>query len=466
MEYISLKPDRELINAKFDSYHLGTDTLELKSLNLLQPVAYYPLTEDHYSYFYLRAHAQQNLLVLDRWNENEDALYFIDNNFAVMGLTFNKSSGTFGSHLKLSQFPTPLSEKIKEHISPSLSFPSSETCLFNDGAGKLYLVATGRRESQLENQRWICDSPNIVFERDTPFYICHATTDNEENIHCVVMSLELETESSASTHPKVFFYWLMFVENKKESNSAGDQFICHVTKKFSGASVPSYVSPSPDFNSLIIACQGQVKLIDEDAAAKQDDKSDAQQENDASVDTMVVNEVEKQSSAYTGEQIEECDMETEDDLKLSVLSKEDGKIKLQTPLSGHQWLFNINHNPVQSLHFCVRHDVDGLLWKPVLDDDSQGNVAWKHVTTFNAIGYVQASKKNHKYVTCGQTNGFVAIVDCARNIYVYITKSLSDVQGTQYVMELPTSEEILGVKASTETLFVMCKNAIHAISVL
>ncbi len=90
MEYLSLKPDRELLNAKFDSYHLGTENLDLKSLSLLQKVAYYPLTEEHYSYSYLRAHAAQNLLTIDRWNENEDALYFIDDNFCVMGAIFNK----------------------------------------------------------------------------------------------------------------------------------------------------------------------------------------------------------------------------------------------------------------------------------------------------------------------------------------------------------------------------------------
>ncbi len=52
-----------------------------------------------------------------------------------------------------------------------------------------------------------------------------------------------------------------------------------------------------------------------------------------------MNEVERQSSAYNGEQIEECDMETEDDLKLSVLDKNDGKVKLQVFLIINLYLF-------------------------------------------------------------------------------------------------------------------------------
>ncbi len=160
------------------------------------------------------------------------------------------------------QFPAPPSEKIKEHISPSLNFPSSETCLFNDGAGKLYLISTGRREGQLEKQNWICENPAVVCEKEFPFYVCNATTDTEENIHCVIMNLEDENVS-ASSNPKVFLFWLMFAQNNKESSSAGDQFVCQFTKKFSVSSVPSYVSQTPDFTGLIIACQGKAKMINE-----------------------------------------------------------------------------------------------------------------------------------------------------------------------------------------------------------
>ncbi len=101
MEYLSLKPNREILNAGFNSYHLGTESLEVKSLNLLEPVAYYPLTEEHYSYSHLRAHTAQNLLILDRWNEEEDTLYFIDKTFSIMGVTYNK----VGKHMDFFRIP-------------------------------------------------------------------------------------------------------------------------------------------------------------------------------------------------------------------------------------------------------------------------------------------------------------------------------------------------------------------------
>ena len=93
-EYVSLKPNRELLNAKFESYHLGSVNLQTQTKSFLQPVAYYPLTDEHYSFSHLRAHAEQNLLVLDLWNKEQDILYFIDESYAVMGLPYNKVSKT------------------------------------------------------------------------------------------------------------------------------------------------------------------------------------------------------------------------------------------------------------------------------------------------------------------------------------------------------------------------------------
>ena len=89
-EYVSLKPNRDLLNAKFESYHLGSANIQTETKSFLQPVAYYPLTDEHYSFSHLRAHAEQNLMVLDLWNKEQDILYFIDESYAVMGIPYNK----------------------------------------------------------------------------------------------------------------------------------------------------------------------------------------------------------------------------------------------------------------------------------------------------------------------------------------------------------------------------------------
>ena len=137
----------------------------------------------------------------------------------------------------------------------------------------------------------------------------------------------------------------------------------------------------------------------------------------------------------------------------------------QTPVAGHQWLFSRIFTPQEPTSFCIRHDVDGVLWKPV-QSDTTSKVSWKHVSTFNALGFIQASKKNHKYTICGADYEFVAIVDCASNIYIYLTNNLSSKDGSQFVIELPTEDEVLGVQASKTTLFLLTKNSMFAVKVL
>lgn len=109
-EYISLKPNRDLLNVKFESYHLGSATLQLERKSFLQPVAYYPLTDEHYSFSHLRAHAVQNLLVLDLWNNESNVVYFVDDSYAVMGLPYDKVylvkiNSNFFSRMALSRVP-------------------------------------------------------------------------------------------------------------------------------------------------------------------------------------------------------------------------------------------------------------------------------------------------------------------------------------------------------------------------
>eukprot|EP00794_Sanderia_malayensis_P020945 gene20947-22997_t len=216
-------------------------------------------------------------------------------------------------------------------------------------------------------------------------------------------------------------------------------------------SVPTYASQAPDVTALIIASEGEFKVVDGNSGVE------TPNDNNKNTNGKVEDQNGQQNDAHQpGNSVKDSHLLTRvnklknviwqqnsvfKDFKISVLDKEDGRIILQTPLSGHQLLFNVSHNP---FHFCVRHDVDRLLWKPIASENNAK--IWKHVTTF------KASKKNQKFVTCSQKYGFVAIIDCVRNIYVYVTKSISDNQGSQYIIELPTSEEVLGVRASSESL--------------
>ena len=88
------------------------------------------------------------------------------------------------------------------------------------------------------------------------------------------------------------------------------------------------------------------------------------------------------------------------------------------------------------------------------------------MTTFNAFGFVTASKQDKKYTICGKDFGFIAIVDCMRNIYAYLHDETSQNKSKQYVLKLPHSEDIVGVQASKDTLFILSSSHVHAVRMI
>ena len=161
------------------------------------------------------------------------------------------------------KFASPPKDKIKEHISPSLAFPSPNICLINDGAGKLYLCITGKRSGQLEKQNWHSDDIALVKDFEEPYYLHQCCQHENDNLFCMLLSLEDEKKSDSS-HPRVFVHLLEFVQNCKGSSSAGDRFIVKCLETLTGASVPLYTSYSPDFNSVIIASRKKFLFDAED----------------------------------------------------------------------------------------------------------------------------------------------------------------------------------------------------------
>ncbi len=66
---------------------------------------------------------------------------------------------------------------------------------------------------------------------------------------------------------------------------------------------------------------------------------------------------------------------------------------------------------------CVRHDVDGLVWQPLIKQE--GRLTFEHVDTFDALGYVQASKSQRRFTVSAPDRSYSAIIDRARHVYIY-----------------------------------------------
>ncbi|CAH1779692.1 unnamed protein product [Owenia fusiformis] len=182
--------------------------------------------------------------------------------------------------------------------------------------------------------------------------------------------------------------------------------------------------------------------------------------------------------AYNSEQLEDCDSFPEDSACLQRIDGESHEVSHQANLGTHQWLFQAWTHPLRLPSLCLRHDVDGLLWQPK-DKVETGESPWKHTGTFNALGYVQASKRDKKYVVCSPNMSYAVISDCVRHIYIYRqpTSTLSPLRNRktgqevstvskQQMVSIASTENILGLQATNNRLFVCTKSKMYIIKVL
>ena len=145
-------------------------------------------------------------------------------------------------------------------------------------------------------------------------------------------------------------------------------------------------------------------------------------------------------------------------------------------LSSHQWLFSASSTAEKFPVLCLRHDIDGVVWQPSYNET--GELVWNHISTFNAFGYVQASKQQKKFTICSPDFSYVAISDCVRHIYVYRQPAaiLSPVRNRktgetvgaiakQQVVALESVDNIDGVFATDKNIFALSGKLLYAVRV-
>lgn len=146
-------------------------------------------------------------------------------------------------------------------------------------------------------------------------------------------------------------------------------------------------------------------------------------------------------------------------------------------MSSQRYLFNVWLESTKPRALCLQYDVDGLVWQPQ-NHISEQNLPWKHVATFNAFGYVQASKQQRKFSTCPPDCSYAVICDCSRHIYIYrqplpISSPLRNRKtghqvnavAKQQLVTLDTNDNILGVKATNEQLLILTENELLVVQV-
>ncbi|NXF52841.1 NUDC1 protein, partial [Oceanites oceanicus] len=184
---------------------------------------------------------------------------------------------------------------------------------------------------------------------------------------------------------------------------------------------------------------------------------------------------EKENPPCNAQELEECDAFLEDGASLCRFDGDTLKVTHVINLGSNQYLFSVVVDPREMPCFCLRHDVDALLWQPHSD---QPENMWEHIATFNALGYVQASKQDKKFMACAPDYSYAALCECLRRVFIYRQPTpLSTVLynrkegrqvgqvAKQLVATLEANDPILGFQATSERLFVLTTKTLFLIKV-
>ena len=186
-------------------------------------------------------------------------------------------------------------------------------------------------------------------------------------------------------------------------------------------------------------------------------------------ESPLVNTEFQTNSNFNSEQLEACDeCESEDRLHWFG-GEEDGVANLE----GRQHLLTLPSEDSPVLQLCTRHDVDGLVWR-------LGGETAEHVATFPALGYVHASKQSRKFLAAPASARFSVICDSSRHLYLYRQpealaaelglrnrKSGERIErvARQQVITLESTEEVLGLVAKEEVVYVLTATALISLFV-
>ncbi|XP_054267939.1 nudC domain-containing protein 1 [Macrosteles quadrilineatus] len=191
-------------------------------------------------------------------------------------------------------------------------------------------------------------------------------------------------------------------------------------------------------------------------------------------DTQVKESGEGVAPTFNLDQLEECDSAPEDSRSLVRLEPETHSVSHYISLAGHQWLTAVLETADYPACVCVRHDVDGCVWR--LDPPSSTSAEWpcKHVGTFAALGYVAASKTQRKFLVAAQDLSYAVICEAASRVYVYRkatkvngelrnrkTSARFETVAKQQLINLETDSPVLGVYASPTYLFILTNDTLY-----
>lgn len=242
---IHLRPNRNLIDPKFDGYKLSLDPVPVLKTPLTAPPRRCHTSEDQYSFLHAKLFSLHNLLVKDPWNQY--SFFYIDDKWTIQNVKYDTNSGQIQpirAVFKLSKPNTSTGD-----YNPSFNFISEKYCIFSDGCGMLRIIDTGDRYRVDE---WKGIYADHVMGNDVCFIVQDSRLefkDGHPEVHCLLLSVRTDSLAKDQGFEAVID-WLVF--KKSEGSSNWEKTI---TKQLKGKSLPEYCYFEPKCNSIIISTE-------------------------------------------------------------------------------------------------------------------------------------------------------------------------------------------------------------------
>uniref|UniRef100_A0A4W2D6J0 NudC domain-containing protein 1 n=1 Tax=Bos indicus x Bos taurus TaxID=30522 RepID=A0A4W2D6J0_BOBOX len=530
----SLRVKRPLLDPRFESYKLSLEPLPSYQLELDAAVAEVKLRDDQYTLEHMHAFGMYNYLHCDPWYQ--DSVYYIDNLGRIMNLTVMLDTA-LGKPREVFRLPTDLTA-CDNRLCASIHFTSSTWVTLSDGTGRLYLIGTGERGNSVSEKWEIVFNEEL----GNPFIIIHSISllkAEEHSIATLLLRIEKEELSMKGSGFYVSLEWVTiskkYEDNKKyevaKRNTLRGKSVPHYAAIEPDGNGLMIISYKPF--TFVQAGQGLEESKDENMSEEikeplyywqqtEDDLTVTIQlpEDCTKEDIQVqflpdsVNIVLKGQRFLEGNLFSSIDHESStwiikenNSLEISLIKKSEGMTWPElvvgdkqgefirdsaqcaaiaerlmhltsdelVNLGSNQYLFSVIVDPKEMPCFCLRHDVDALLWQP---RSSKQDDMWEHIATFNALGYVQASKRDKKFFACAPNYSYAALCECLRRVFIYrqptpmSTVLYNRKEGRQVgqvakqqVASLETNDPILGFQATNERLFVLTTKNLFLIKV-
>ncbi|KAG8570253.1 hypothetical protein GDO81_011168 [Engystomops pustulosus] len=480
----------------------------------------------------MRAYGMYNYLHCNPWSP--DSVFYVDQLGRVMNINVTLDTA-LGKPIEVFRFPSDLSS-CDRRLCSSIHFTSQDWVTLSDGTGTLYLIHILRNDQSAAG-KW-----ELKFNQELgdPFIVLHSvlyTRSEVQIIDALILSIEKDELDVEGSGFHVSLEWISITCSPND-----DKYEILKRRNLHGKSVPHYAAIEPDGNSLTIISYKPFRFIADETNQPEEERMEEEEKkgkevrelfkmtfalpegagravlSSGSVEvTLAKREVGNmwaeviagdtqgefvadpaQSAAIAerlmhltsedlnpnpdcekppcnAQELEECDMSLEDSTTLCRFDGNTTKATHVVNLGGNQFLFSLEAAPELMPCFSLRHDVDALMWQPV---SSQGDNLWDHAATFNALGYVQASKQDKKFFTCAPNFSYAALCECVRRIFIYrqptpvSTVLYNRKEGRhvgqvakQQVASLESSDPILGFQASNERLFVLTTKKLFVIRV-